>query len=295
MTFGLVLLLVFQTVFAVKGVSLLWRRVYPSIAGFDSPALISDVWLPLIIAGPLLVIGGRVGNSVAGFGWLPVGASVCVGMGMIGAVLIMARTPVAGALPLRQIGAPALAGVVLLMLALSNELTMWTGQCAFALAAVLLWMNTPAATPPRRDDDTERTGWAVLGALVCAVGQAGAGYLAVGAAPIPVATILVLSAFGAGIGAVRMAGPVWATRLAVWTATIGTLMGIGLLSVLDLFPQDVHIARGFATYALEGSLLLLMPIVLIAALPQSRGPRIALGITLVAAVATLTAWRLTRM
>ena len=36
---------------------------------------------------------------------------------------------------------------LLLLLGAAHDLTVWTGQCTFAIAAVLLWMNTPHPGP----------------------------------------------------------------------------------------------------------------------------------------------------
>ena len=45
--------------------------------------------------------------------------------------------------------------MLLLMLGAAHELNIWVGQCIFALAALVLWINTPAASTLAETEDRQ--------------------------------------------------------------------------------------------------------------------------------------------
>ena len=159
------MLLLAQAACALLGLGVLGRWVLPALAGANpGGGVLPDVWVPLAIVGPMLVLTGAIGDSVEGTGWIPIAAPVCVGLVGVGAALAWS----AGARPLeppaRMLATAAGAGVVFLLLGAVDELAIWTGQCVFALAIVVLWINTPyrassrRRTPPDSRDYCDRSG-----------------------------------------------------------------------------------------------------------------------------------------
>jgi hypothetical protein len=305
------LLLIVQAALAVTGLGLLNRKVFPAMGAARQPELIADVWVPLAVVLPMLFLAGRVDMTVRGVGWVPVGGPVCAGILALGAATLAAR----GAL--KEVGADhralacwAGAGLVLLMLGAAHDLTVWTGQCAFALAAVLLWMNTPplphsARTAPA-GRPTAAGPW--MGAVfLCAIGQGVVGLLLTGSASAISAAMMVGYAAAAGAGAATLGGPAWAVRIGGWSAAIGMLLGVGLISLLRLAPQalavavfpqarvSVEVAHSFGAYALEGMLLLLLPAAALAAVRLPQRSRWLLGAGMIFVGAAVAGWRVAYM
>ncbi len=302
-----ILLLLAQAACALLGLGVLGLRVLPALAAGGNPggSVLPDVWVPLAIVGPMLVLTGAIGDSVEGIGWIPIAAPVCVGLVGVGAALAWS----AGARPLeppaRMLATAAGAGVVFLLLGAVDELAIWTGQCVFALAIVVLWINTPyrGAVSGAPGGRGAPGAWSVL-ALLLAAGQGVCCLLAGDGAGPAGGAILVAYAGAATVLAAHRAGPDPAVRIAVWSAALGTLLGIGTLSFMHLAPRSfaiaigqgtdvtMYVAHGFGAYAVEGLFLTLLPAVALGGRRLRGGPRRALGLTVVAAAAALALWRL---
>lgn len=309
----MVLLLLGQAACAAIGLRVLVRRVLPasSRAGRGS-CIYADVWAPLAIVAPLIVMAGRAGPNVKLVGWLPLGAPACVGLAALGAALwSAARSPgpegnAIGA-GRRLLASMAGAGLLLVLLGGADELTVWTGQCSFAVAAVLLWMNTPAVGGTVPDGQNLGGAVALLLSLLCAGGQCVACLLVSGPWIAASAAIATVYAIGVVAGGALTAGPGPALRVGGWAAALGTLLGIGGISLVHLMPQsfrvagglqqtvDSRVAFGFGAFAFEGMLLLLLPAGVLA-LPRLGAVglrRAGLGILLLAA--GLAIWRIIRI
>ena len=301
-----ILLLLAQAACALLGLGVLGLRVLPALAAGGNPggSVLPDVWVPLAIVGPMLVLTGAIGDSVEGTGWIPIAAPVCVGLGGVGAALAWS----AGARPLeppaRMLATAAGAGVVFLLLGAVDELAIWTGQCVFALAIVMLWINTPHRAAASGGPGRGATGaWSAV-ALLLAAGQGVCCLLAGDRAGPAGGAMLVAYAGAATVLAVHRAGPDPAVRIAMWSAALGTLLGIGTLSFMHLAPGSfaiaigkgtdvtMYVAYGFGAYAVEGLFLTLLPAVALGGRRLRGGPRRALGFTVVAAAAALALWRL---
>jgi hypothetical protein len=303
-----VLLLVAQTVLAGAGLLVLARRVLPA-AGAGDPALVADVLGPLAVVLPLLVPVLAVRANVAGAGWLPLGAPVVIATLAAGLALARRRGPG----PVEWPGAAlhlALAGtgVLLLMLGAAHDLTIWTGQAVFAVAAVVLWMNTPAAG--RAEEEAVGTdagaggGLALTAAVACAAGQGTAAALAGPSARGASATIALAYAVIAVAIALRRAGPALAVRITGWGAVLGTLLAIGTLSTAQVLPQaaaivagrdvEVHVrvAHSFGAYVPEAVLLLALPAALWLAPGLAARARRLVAATLLAVAGILLVVRL---
>jgi hypothetical protein len=257
---------------------------------------------------PMVFLAGHVESTVRGIGWVPIGGPICAGILVMGAAMVASRGR-------GHIAAPgwaalicwAAAGLVLLMLGAAHDLTIWVGQCAFALAAVLLWMNTPVVGHSSGGVATEHStsagGWWLALVLLCAIGQGVAGLLITGRGSVASAAMMVIYAGAAGAGAAVLAGPGWAMRIGGWSAAVGMMLGIGLISLLELMPQALavvllpqagvraQVAHGFGAYALEAVLLLMAPAAAVAATRLPRRPAVLLGAAIVVLGAVLTTWR----
>ncbi|MCP3903572.1 MAG: hypothetical protein GY715_08035 [Planctomycetes bacterium] len=307
-------LLTVQALLAVVGLRVLVRRVLPLIAADPSPAVVSDVWAPMIVVLPFLVAAGDVGESVRPTGWTAVGAPAWVGVFAVAAVLLVGpprpRAGVDPGLPLACGGA----GMLLLMLGAAHDLTVWIGQCTFALAAVLLWLNTPTSAAeaetraPERGGDGAGAAWVPV-ALLCAAGQGACRVLvADGAAAAVSSAVMVASAAWAMVGAAAISrGGDPALRIGGWSAALGTLFGIGIISVAHMTPLAVRIiagqtpevstrvAYGFGAFAAEGAILLLVGAAVATAQRVPTPARRALGAVLGVVAAAVVAWRLSSM
>ena len=108
-------------------------------------------------------------------------------------------------------------------------------------------------------------------ALLCAAGQGGAALVTIDRLPTASAWLLVGYAVLAAISAV-VAGGSWAIRVGGWAAVLGTLFGLGTLSLVKLAPmsldvfrgagvsRNLFVADGFGRYATEAVLLMVFPV-----------------------------------
>jgi hypothetical protein len=270
------------------------------------PALVTDVWAPLAIVAPMLFATGWVETSVRGAGWLALGGPVAAGWIALAAVLVVHPASTLAAPPLRRVlMAVAGAGLVLLLLGAAGVLTIWVGQCAFAIAAVLLWVSTP---PPDEGDDEDdhapaRTAIAMLVALAAALGQ---GVIAWRLDPIlrPVSAGLAMGYAAIALCAASAAGPSAALRTGLWSAVLGILLALGTLAFAQVVPAAIQVARGgrapvstevaegFAALAPEAVGLLVLAAAPWLAPRLARGLRRPAGALLLVAVAAHVALRL---
>jgi hypothetical protein len=223
---------------------------------------------------------GRVDTTVRGAGWMMIGGPIAVATLAMAASYVAVR-PAAleersggSVRPMRRVAVHSIgAGAILLLLSAAHDLTLWAGQCAFAMGAVLLWMNTPDshvdAGEPRESSSVRQAGVGMTIALACAVGQGAASMMSgPGTAGISGAMMLAAAAMAVAAAA-RLAGPAHATRIGLWAATYGVLLGLGMLSIKRLVPsawevvetgETLPIGRvvsGFGAYAYEAVALMM--------------------------------------
>jgi hypothetical protein len=299
------LLLAVQAALALVGAIALRRRVLPGLARNPHPALVTDVWGPLAIAGPLLFHAAPLTDTVRGAGWVAIGAPVALGVLGVGAG-ICRRGSGDDAPPLATAAIWGGAGLILLLLGAAHDLSVAAGQCAFALSAVLLWCNTPVPGPPSTTTHEDAGGAALLLVIACGLGQ-GVVTMNVASGGGRLASAAIAIAYGlAAVLPVRGVAPASMVRLAGWTAGLGLLMGLGILSMLRLIPlvliglRDrtelppgvVRVASGFGSFALEATLLLAAAGV-VATLGRAETPvRRAVGIVLIVLSSALLAIRM---
>ncbi|HRP63883.1 MAG TPA: hypothetical protein PK400_11355 [Phycisphaerales bacterium] len=293
-------LLVVQALIAMLGLRWWRQAALPNLPATRHPELILDVWGPIALILPLLFAVRWVGNTVEGTGWLPIGAPILCGAAAAAFALIFGdrradadRFDDESHLPLQLIAASVVAGLALLLLGAAHTMTVWIGQCAFALAAIILWINTPdldhaqsRATPT---DPQHIASMGMLLFLMCSIGQ---GVVAWSLPPdmrVWSAILLVASPIAALALTAWHAGQVACIRLGIWAATLGVLFALGLLALSHMMPRVLRmfaaeidpapsvVARGFGAYALEATLLLVLAVAIMAALRLPRGAQVALG------------------
>ncbi|MHC5114241.1 MAG: hypothetical protein ACYTGP_07420 [Planctomycetota bacterium] len=300
--------LALQALLAVAGLHLLARRILPAARGLRQPALITDVWGPLTVMLPLLIVAGDVGTSVRGAGWLAVGAPAWIGVFAVAAVLLV-RSPRPGlAVDPRLSLACGGAGLLLLLLGAAHDLTVWIGQCTFALAALLLWMNAPAHEAAADDappaGDAAGVVW-VPAALACGAGQGVCALLVDDGVAAAISGAMMVAWAAWAVIAAAVAGPDDAApRVGGWSAALGSLFGIGIISVAYMTPLalrilsgrapevSTHVAHSFGAYAVEGAVLVLLGAAMLI-VPRASGiARRALGAALGLLAAAAAAWRI---
>ncbi|MHC5005267.1 MAG: hypothetical protein ACYTJ0_19365 [Planctomycetota bacterium] len=264
--------LVAQALLAAIAVRELARHVFPAVPRMNHPQLVTDVWAPLAIVAPLLFLAGRTAGSVRGLGWTGIGAPVVCGWIAVAAMLVVARPVDPAAGPRRRdLAAAGLTGLLLLLLGAAHVMSIWVGQCAFALAAVLLWVNTPSPGDPEHEE-TEAPARAGLGMLVALAAALAQGLLAWRAEP-PVTAVVAGMAVGYAVIAIcaaGAAGPGATLRVGLWSAVFGVLLGLGVLAFAVVLPTAIDVfagsgtsvvttvADGFGAYAGEAVALVLL-------------------------------------
>ncbi|MHC5023071.1 MAG: hypothetical protein ACYTGG_04060 [Planctomycetota bacterium] len=233
-----------QSALALVALHGLWRHVLPVTATLRQPGIVLDVWGPLALVMPLLFTGSLVDGAVSGPGWTAVGGPVvaaALGGGVAACLTTGAGVPGSAAGLVRCGLACAGAGVLLVLLGAAHELTTSVGQAAFAAAAVLLWINTPAvdAVAARTAPTAEQAragGWMVV-VVGCSIGQ-GVTSLWVDPGWTPVSTGLMVGYAAAAIAlAGWRGGPSAWRRLAGWSAALGVLLSLGIVSLIQLLPR----------------------------------------------------------
>ncbi|MCI0630873.1 MAG: hypothetical protein L0Y44_09500 [Phycisphaerales bacterium] len=348
--------LALQATFAIIAIEQLRRHALPVVNNLQHPSLILDVWGPLSLVIPMVLFVARLDSvqwTMRGIGWMIIGGPIvcgliALGLSMIGARSLQARaqqgapsepsaapgSPLAfvDPLPRRLILSIAGAGFLLLLLAAAHDLTLWMGQCIFAIAAVLLWVNTPELIAPgsrpladQRPTRAElRAGIAMTIAVACSVGQAVAS-LATPNQLVPISGAIIIATAAMVLAyTVVLAGTPATLRLGLWSASLGVLFGLGAISIAHVVPEAWRIIRtgesmpldriatGFGNYALEAFVLLAMAGGAAAitrpgfrlnpgqstGTPQANQSQVpvvlyrALGLTFVTLAALLAAWRL---
>ena len=297
-----------QVALAVAALWLLRARVFPAVREPGHSGLILDVWGPIAVVAPMLFAAGRIDGSVGAVGWTPLGGPVACGVFALGAAMLGSQSGGEGPTP-RMMAAWTAAGLVLLLLGSAHELTIWSGQCAFAAAALLLWVNmppVPTARQQRTPSEHPRAVEALLLVLLCALGQ-GAAAMVAGPETISIRVVTMVYAGLAVALAARVAGAGACLRLGGWSATYGVLLGLGVISTVHLLPQtvralrgdeglvDVHVAYGFGRYALEATVLVGLGGLAVGARMLAPGIRRAAGVAVILAAVWLVAWRLAGM
>ena len=282
------------------------RHIFPSLHQLRLPDLLTDVWAPLVIAVPMLFFLGSASGSVDGPAWVGTGGPIaCAVIGLGGAMIVNQSQIV-------TLGTSAIvmctgAGVILLMLGAAHHLTLWMGQCAFALAAALLWRNTPddrETSPEALTPMQVRTGVALTIAVLAAVAQGAASLMVIrqnaaigGGIAIAGGALIVLAA-------ARFGGADAAIRISCWLIVYGVLLAMGVLSLLKLIPAAYQaaqegfappiqrVAHGFGIYWIEATEAMFFAGAAYWLMRFPSGLRRIAGLGLVAAAALLAAWRL---
>jgi hypothetical protein len=310
------LLLAAQAIFAVFGLRQLARNVLPELPRMRNSQLILDIWAPLAGVGPMLFLIGRASTSVSGPGWLALdGPLLCA---IIGVGLAMTR---AGAMrrvdvvedsstSLNCAGIAAIgAGLLILLLGAAHDMTIWVGQCAFAIGAVLLWINTPldaehtahGATTHAND---KRAGLGMAAMVSCSLVQ---GHIMMNMLG-PLTTISEIMAIMYALLALafiaRVTGPRACARVGLWSAALGVFFGLGLISLSSMIPEALRILRfghgqplnkiasGFGMLAPEAAGVIVVAGLAIA-LPRFRSSvSLVLGVVVVSTAMTAAVIRL---
>jgi len=116
------------------------RSVLPSLCDDVIRRLALDVWIPATLITPLLGFAVRVEGSIDGPGQLVVSIPLIVGL-FAACVVCQWRPSIAFA---RRPSIYLLAIAIFVMLVgAAHDVDLWTGQAAFAIGAVVLWLVTP--------------------------------------------------------------------------------------------------------------------------------------------------------
>ena len=306
-------LILLQMTLVVISLRLLFGRVLPNLRRVRCPEIVLDIWAPISLALPMLVMVVRMEENVQGVGWLPLGGPLVCGVFGLSMMLILSqRGQDNPGLTLKPMSIWMVTGLVMLFLGAAHELRVWTGQAMFAIGAVLMWMNTADSPggnggPANATTDEMRTGYAMLWVVICSLGQGLAAmncepeWWPLNGAMMIVYALMVLAATA------RICGPQTALRLGGWIATYGVLFGLGLASLLFMMPTVLgaltgaetdmsdRVAYGFGLYAWEGSFLLMLgPAAWLLMRLHVVLQRLA-GILVLLAISVLAAWRLASM
>ncbi|MHC5028356.1 MAG: hypothetical protein ACYTGR_16515 [Planctomycetota bacterium] len=316
MTATTITLLTLQSTLALAGLALLRHGVLPGLAQMRHPALMLDIWGPMMLVLPLLGLAVTTPATIGAGGWIGLGGPVVVAWLGLATGLLAARSRVEIP-PVSTVALWTAAGAILLLLGATHEMAVWMGQCSFAAAAVMLWIFSPLAPDRATSTSTSiagrRAGLALFAAVGGAVGQAAiAASLPPEAKPIAGALAIGTATVGLALIAAQ-AGASSAIRVGGWIGTYGVLMGLGVISLAHVIPQlgriaasaiagdpaplDVStaVARGFGSVAAEATaLIVLAPVAHILAV---RGGRVRwlLGTVILVAAAVVAGIRLTRL
>lgn len=271
-------LLVMQLVLAVLGLRAVPRVLSSSPAPTDcrgrpGPAAacraVAVCWLPLALLLPPFCLAGRAGVHAGGYDWPVIGLPIGVGA-MLMAVACPQRewSP----LPCRGPGLLLVLGVsslLFILLTAAHELTVVAGQCCLALAAVCLWWGGVSSAPPAGgSSDDGDTG--VRRMLAAAGGQGACILLQPGNAGGAVMLITVLVAIAWSCLLAARMHPGWLLLTGGWVAGMGSLLGVGILSMRHLVlrlvgiitggdvPVNSGVMRGMGYYRYECELLVFL-------------------------------------
>ncbi len=297
-----------QAALAVVGLQLLRHSARAATSVGGDPNVIINVFAPLALVGPMVLLVGRIDGSVHGLGWVPIGGPVACGMFALACAMIVGNQFDQRITALRPLllATWVSTGVVMLLVAATHELTISVGQCAFTLAAVILWLNTPqraAAGAGRAKVFGYGTLWPVL-ALACSLGQGIAALMIdPSLAGYSGALMVTYAAMGAAIFAC-VCGTAAALSVGGWAMVYGVLFALGIMSLRQLIPMAVqtvtggdsaalkHVAYGFGAYAPEAALILALAAAAMSIGWMGRRPQRIGGVTLLVVAAAWCAWRL---
>ena len=297
-----------QAALAVVGLQLLRHTARTATGVGGGPNVIINVLAPLALVGPMVLLVGRIDGSVHGLGWIPIGGPVACGMFALACALIVGNQFDQRTAALRPLllATWVSTGVVMLLVAATHELTISVGQCAFTLAAVILWLNTPqrasVGTSPAKASGSGIL-WPAL-ALVCSLGQGIAALMIdPSLAGYSGALMVTYAAMGAAIFAC-VCGTTAALSVGGWATVYGVLFAMGLMSLRQLIPMAVrtaagdntaalkHVAYGFGAYAPEAALMLALVATAMSMGGMGRRVQRIAGVTLLVVTAVWCAWRL---
>jgi len=282
--------IIVQAAAALGGVALWLTVIAPAVAQLRERRLVLSVWGPIVLILPMLFLVAGAEGSVRGVARLAISGPVLIGMVATVLALLSGSMPSSEAddraRAFRGFGWFAMTvwigtGVVLLLLTAANELNVMVGQCVFAAAAVVLWMNTPSMADmqqARGSASSAGEGRAAGGlflAMALAIAQ-GVALLLAGLDAVPVtAGIAFGSALIVIIGLAMRGSAIDALSLGGWSATFGVLLAIGALSLLHMLPTVTEtfagdsnpaltvaarplaqVARGFAALAPEATAMI---------------------------------------
>ena len=301
-------LLFVQAALAVIGLRFLWHGARRLTSSGNDPTPMITVVAPLVLVGPMVLLVGRIENSVLGFGWIPIGGPVACGVFALACALIVGAQldqRIAAPRPL-LLGIWLSTGIVLLLVAAIHELTVAVGQVAFALAAVILWLNSPQSVPDgfARIKVSSFGNLGLAAALTCSLVH---GFVALMIDPnlagVSGAVMITYAAMGAAIVAC-VCGSSAAISVGGWANIYGVLFVLGLLSLRQLIPMTVatvtggdtavlkRVAYGFGAYALEAAFMLaIVAGAVFTGRLERRVERIG-GVVLLIIAAAWCAWRL---
>ncbi len=297
-----------QAALAVVGLQLLRHGARTATGVGGDPNVIINVFAPLALVGPMVLLVGRIDGSVHGLGWIPIGGPVACGMFALACALIVGNQFDQRITALRPLllATWVSTGVVMLLVAATHELTVSVGQCAFTLAAVILWLNTPqrapaGAGPPKASGSG--TLWPAL-AMACSLGQGVAALMIdPSLAGYSGALMVTYGAMGTAIFAC-VCGTTAALSVGGWATVYGVLFAMGFMSLRQLIPMAVqtvtggdtaalkHVAYGFGAYAPEAALTLALVAAAMSIGGMGRRPQRIGGVTLLVVAAVWCAWRL---
>lgn len=306
-----------QALLAVLGMRVMSRRVLPGVHHFSQPGLVLDVWGPLALVLPMLAFVRGMDHSVAREGWIIVGGPMVLVMLAIGMAMVRSARiePIdqedwITADRMKLAGFVAGVGALTLLLGAAHDLTVWVGQVAFAIAAVLLWVNTPdhVATSEMIDvDEDGRIGGGLALTIVCAIGQALAIWSAGPEQRIAsMAISLMIGAFMLASTA-RLAGPSACLRMGGWAVVYGVLFGLGTISLMQLIPNALHaihdpqtsptlkVAFGFGALAIEATAVLMCSSLILIGDRLPRRWRMMAGVVILIVATVDIARRLTNI
>lgn len=265
-----------QAALAALAIVCCGRMVLPAMNRLRHPALVLDVWLPVALVLPLMFLAVGVEGSVRGVGWFPIASPVVIGLAAFGGAMLLGGSAAKGdVLPaVRLTVAMVLAGVILLLLGAAHVMTIWVGQFAFAIGAVLLWINTPDEDAGMRQvppsEIQMRAGWGMLIMLGCAIGQGVTALVIWQNHATWSGGIMLLTAIVILARSTRTIGTDGTMRIGLWASALGVFFGLGMLSLIDLprrmllaavgelEPKQGAIAFGFGVYAFEATVLLVL-------------------------------------
>jgi hypothetical protein len=303
-----------QTVLAIGGLAILWVKVFPRLSGMKQPEVMVDVWGPLVLIGPLLFLCGSIGDRFDETAWTPLGGPIAAGLIGLALSTILPAGRESGEKSGRfwlAVGGWSAIGGLLLLLGAADGLTVWTGQVVFALAAVTLWCNTPALPSqggrPTTPTERETSVW-LLFAACCALAQ-GVVILIVGSEMRSLCSVVALGYAVLACGGALLTQDRWVSvRMTGWAAGYGALFGVGLLAIIEMFPQvagamkatfgesgyiepSISVMSGMGRLAPMAGLLLALPgLVVLSRLIPAWGRAIVAAVAIVLIVVASTSW-----